>query len=98
MPVDFLPPHAVPGHLPGDSLRFGTLPLTHDFPFHDTGPTSAYPGRYSRPWLLRASSSHVACGWRLLREVTDLAEGHVGLLRSSLSLLASVGRCAPPGF
>jgi hypothetical protein len=53
---------------------------------------------YPRPWLLRASSSHVASGGRLLREGTDLAEGHAGLLRSQFPLLASVGRCSPPGF
>ena len=38
MPVDFLPRDALPGHLQGWSLSFGTLPLTHTFTFHDTGP------------------------------------------------------------
>jgi len=70
MPMDFLPRDALPGHLQGDSLSFGTLPLTHIFTFQDTGPTSAYPGCYPRPWLFRASSSRVAYGWRLLRQVT----------------------------
>jgi hypothetical protein len=98
MAVDLLPLDALPGHLQGNSLCFGTLPLTHDFTLRDTGPTSAYPGHSPRPWLLRASSSHVACGWRLLREGPGLAEGHVGLLRSQLPLLASLGRCSPPGF
>jgi hypothetical protein len=46
---DFLPPNALPGHRQGASLSFGTLPLTHDFTFQDTGPTSAYPERYPRP-------------------------------------------------
>ena len=68
MPMDFLPRDALPGHLQGDSLSFGTLPLTHIFTFQDTGPTSAYPGCYPRPWLFRASSSRVAYGWRLLRK------------------------------
>src|SRR5262249_19245701 len=40
------------------------------FTFQDTGPTSAYPGCYSWPWLLRASSSPTASGWHLLRGVT----------------------------
>src|SRR4030095_17039521 len=70
MPVDFLPWDVLPGHLQGWSLSFGALPLTHHFTFQDTGPTSAYPGHYPRPWLLRASFSRVACGWCLLREVT----------------------------
>jgi hypothetical protein len=33
MAVDFLPRDALPGHLQGDSLSFGALPLTHDFTF-----------------------------------------------------------------
>jgi hypothetical protein len=98
MPMDFLPRDVLPGHLQGNSLSFGTLPLTHTFTFHDTGPTLAYPGNYPRRWLLRASSSYVAYGWRLLREVTGLPEGHVGLLRSQFPLLASLGRCYPPGL
>ena len=52
MPVDFLPRDALPGHLQRASLRFGTVPLTHPFTFHDTGPTSADPGHYPGPWLL----------------------------------------------
>ena len=98
MPLDLLPRDALPGHLQGDSLSFGALPLIHHFTFQDTGPTSAYPGHYPRPWLLRASSSRVAYGWRLLREVTGSSEGHVGLLRSQLPLFASLGRCSPSGF
>jgi hypothetical protein len=98
MPLDFFPRDALPGHLQGGSLSFGALPLTHLFTFHDTGPTSAYPGHYPRRWLLRASSSHVASGWHLLCGVTGPSEGHVGLLRSQLPLFASVGRCSPPGL
>jgi hypothetical protein len=98
MPLDFLPRNALPGHLQGRSLRFGTWPLTHGFTFQDTGPTSAYPGHYPRLSLLRASFSHVACGWHLLREGTSLPEGHAGLLRSQFPLLTSLGRCSPPGF
>src|SRR5262249_12759850 len=79
MPVDFLPRNALPGHLQGASLSFGTLPLTHDFTFQDTGPTSAYPGHYPRPWLLRASSSPLACGWHLLRGLIGLPEGQWGV-------------------
>jgi len=30
--------------------------------------------------------------------MTDLIEGHWGLLRSQFPLFASVGRCSPPGF
>jgi hypothetical protein len=45
MPMDFLPWNALPGHLQGQALSFGTLPLTHTFTFQDTGPMSAYiPG------------------------------------------------------
>lgn len=98
MPVDFLPRDALPGHLQRASLRFGTVPLTPPFTFHDPGPTSAYPGHYPGPWLLRASSSRVAYGWHLLQKVTSFSEGHAGLLRSQLPLLASLGRCSPPGF
>ena len=81
MPMDFLPRDALPGHLQGDSLSFGTLPLTHIFTFQDTGPTSAYPGCYPRPWLFRALLPR---GIRLAPTPTSdrLSESHVGLLRS----------------
>src|SRR5438093_13484233 len=59
MPVDFLPGDVLPGHHQGLTLCFGALPLTHRFTFQNTGPTSAYPGRYSWPWLLRASLSRM---------------------------------------
>jgi len=85
MPVDFLPGDVLPGHRQGLALCFGALPLTHRFTFQNTGPTSAYPGRYSWPWLLRASLSPPACGWHLLREMTSLTEGWWGLLRSQFS-------------
>ena len=98
MSVDFLPGDVLPGHHQGVALCFGTSPLTHRSTFRDTGPTSAYPEHYPWPWLLRASFSPIASGWRLLREVTGLIEGHWGLLRSQFSLFASVGRCSPPGF
>ena len=98
MPVDVLPGHVLPGHHQGLALCFGALPLTHGFTCQDTGPTSAYPEHYPWPWLLRASFSPIASGWHLLREVTDLIEGHWGLLRSQFPLFASVGRCSPPGF
>jgi len=82
MPVDFLPGDVLPGHHQGRTLCCGAWPLTHRFPFHDTGPTSAYPERYPWPWLLRASSAPIASGWHLLREGTGLREGHGGGLRS----------------
>jgi len=98
MPVDFLPGDVLPGHHQGLALCFGALPLTHRFTFQHTGPTSAYPGHYSWPWLLRASLSPPACGWHLLREMTSLTEGWWGLLRSQFSWFVSVGRCSPPGL
>src|SRR5574341_2069604 len=98
MALDFLPGDVLPGHHQGGTLCFGALPLTHRFTFQDTGPTSAYPKRYLWPWLLRASSSPGACGWHLLHGETSLTESRGGLLRSQFSLLASVGRCYPPGF
>ena len=98
MPVDFLPGDVLPGHHQGVALCFSTSPFTHRFTFRDTGPTSAYPEHYPWPWLLRASFSPIASGWRLLREVTGLIEGHWGLLRSQFPLFASVGRGSPPGF
>jgi hypothetical protein len=82
MPVDLPPGDVLPGHHQGWTLCFGTLPLTHRFTLHDTGPTSAYPGHYPWPWLLRASSSPIASGWHLLREGTSLTEALGGLLRS----------------
>jgi hypothetical protein len=40
----------------------------------------------------------MACGWHLLREGTGLTEGSWGgVLRSQFPLLASGGRCFPPG-
>ena len=97
MPVDFLPGDVLPGHHQGLALCFGALPLTHRFTFQNTGPTSAYPGRYSWPWLLRASLSPSACGWHLLREMTSLTEGWWGLLRSQYSWFVSVGRALHRG-
>ena len=71
VPLDFRPGDVLPGHHQGLAiLCVGSWPLTHCCTFQHTGPTSAYPGRYPWPWLLRASSSPVACGWHLLREVT----------------------------
>jgi hypothetical protein len=98
MPMDFPPWNVLPGRHQGLALCFGSLPLTHGFTFQDTGPTSAYPGRYPWPWLLRASFSPAACGWHLLCGMTRLAEGCWGLLRSQFPWLASVGRCSPPGL
>jgi len=98
MPVDVLPGHVLPGHHQGLALCFGALPLTHGFTCQDTGPTSAYPGHYPWPWLLRASCSPIACSWHLLSAVTHLRESHWGFHRSQFPLVASVGRCYPPGF
>jgi len=91
MPVDFLPRDVLPGHHQGLALCIGTLPLTHGFTFQNTGPTSAYPGHYPKPWLLRASSSPLASGWHLLPEGTALTEGDWGLHRSSSPLLEPLG-------
>jgi hypothetical protein len=71
----FLPRDALPGHLQGHTLCFGTLPLTHGFTFQHTGPTSAYPGDYSRLLLLRASCAPAASGGRLLCRGTCSTEG-----------------------
>jgi hypothetical protein len=98
LPLNLRPRHGLPGHLQGVPLRCGPWPLTHPFPLHETGPTSASPGHSPRPWRLRASSSHGASGWPLLREVTSLSEGHGRFLRSHRPWCASGGRGSPPGF
>src|SRR6266705_2072908 len=89
MSLHFLPRDALPGHLQGQALCFGTLPLTHGFTFQNTGPTSAYPGHYPRPLLLRASCSPAASGWRLLHrgllEVTPFPVSMAHILRAVLS-------------
>jgi hypothetical protein len=63
--------------------------------FHITVRTSAYPRRYPRLWLLAGShpTRHAVgtSSWPSMR-------ARVRFLRSQLPLLASVGRCAPPGF
>jgi hypothetical protein len=89
---------ALPGRHQGLALCFGSSPLTHRFTVHNTGPTSAYPGHYPGRWLLRASVSPTASGWHLLRGLTSPTEGRWGLPRSQFPLLASLGRCFPPGF
>lgn len=99
MPLNFRPGNLLPGrHQVLGVLCFGTLPLTHHFTFQNTGPTSAYPGHYPGPWLLRASFSPVVYGWHLLQEVTRFTEDQGRLRRSQLPLLASLGRCFPPGL
>ena len=92
MALDFLPGQVLPGRHQGGTLCFGSLPLTHHFPFQNTGPTSAYPGCYPRPWLFRASSSRVAYGWRLLRKGPALREprGVTPFLASIVRLLRAV--------
>src|SRR5262249_24300608 len=96
MALELLPRTVLPGHHQGLVLCFGAWPLTHGFTFQYTGPTSAYPGRYPRPWLLRASSSPGACGWHLLGGGTKLREGGWGLLRSPFPWFAPLGRRYPP--
>jgi hypothetical protein len=98
VPVDGLPGQVLPGHHQGLALCFGALPLTHHCTFQDTGPLSAYPGRYPRPWLLRPSLSPAASGWYLLRRATSSREDHWGLRRSLSPWLEPVGRHSPPGF
>jgi hypothetical protein len=60
-----------------------------------TARTSAYPRRYPRPWLLAGSllTRHAVGTYSRQR-----VRARVRLLRSQLPLLASVGRCFPPGF
>jgi hypothetical protein len=71
MALDCLPGDVLPGRHQGLAiLCVGSWPLTHHGTFQGTGPTSASPGHDPWPWLLRASSSPAAWGWRLLREVT----------------------------
>ena len=71
MALDVLPGDVLPGRHQGLLiLCVGAWPLTHHGPLQDTGPTSAYPGHDPWPWLLRASASPTAWGWRLRREVT----------------------------
>jgi hypothetical protein len=77
--LDFLPGNALPGRHQGLTLCFGSSPPTHRFTVHNTGPTSAYPGHYPGPWLLRASASPAASGWHLLREATYPTEGYWGV-------------------
>ena len=99
MPLDSRPGNLLPGrHQVLGVLCLGSLPLTHHFTFQNTGPTSAYPRHYPGPWLLRASFSPLASGWYLLREVTHPTESQGRLLRSPFSLLATLGRCSPPGL
>ena len=87
MPLYFLPWDVLPGHLQGRALCFGALPLTHRFTFQNTGPTSAYPGHYSRRLLLRASSSPAASGWHLLREVRCLHRGLLEVIPFPISIV-----------
>jgi hypothetical protein len=71
LPLDLLPGDALPGRHQGLLLLcIGSEPRTHHFPLQHTGPTSAYPGCYPRPWRLRASCSPVAYGGHLRGEVT----------------------------
>ena len=70
-PLAWLPGDVLPGRHQGlGSLWVGAWPRTHHGPLQDTGPTSASPGHYAWPWLLRASSSPTACGGCRRREVT----------------------------
>ena len=98
MALHFLPRDALPGHLQGQALGLGTLPLTHGFTFQHTGPTSAYPGHSPRPLLLRASCSPAASGWRLRCQGTSSTKGCWRFLRSQFPWLTSLGRCSPPGL
>src|SRR5687768_15413582 len=62
---------------------------------HLTVLTSAYPRRYPRPWLLEESlTTRHAVGTYSCR----CMRARVALLRSQFPLIASVGRCFPPGF
>ncbi len=62
---------------------------------HMTARTSAYPRRYPRPSLLAGSlTTRHAVGTYSCRRM----RARVALLRSQLPLLASLGRCFPPGL
>ncbi len=50
------------------------------------------------PCVLARRLLLTALPFEILREMTDLIEGHWGLLRSQFPWFASVGRCSPPGF
>jgi hypothetical protein len=86
---------ALPGRHQGLALCLGSSPLTHSLTFHNTVLTSAYPGHYPGPWLLEGS-----CPIRhAVGTYSDLCRrARMRLLRSQLPLLASLGRCFPPGF
>src|SRR5215831_13179654 len=105
MPMNVLPGRVLPGHHQGGTMCFGALPLTHRCTFQDTGPPSAYPGRYPRPWLLgrsllmtglaadhllAATSCPTRAGLRLLRSCWAL----VGHRRAVLSA-ESTSECIP---
>jgi hypothetical protein len=70
------------------------LSITPSDHVHMTARTSAYPRRYPRPWLLAGSSPTR----HLVGTYSRHMRARVGFLRSQLPLLASVGRCSPPGF
>src|SRR6266446_9267025 len=61
---------------------------------HLTVRTLAYPRCYPRPWLLAGSSPTR----HMVGTYSRHMRARVGLLRSQLPLLASLGRCSPPGF
>jgi hypothetical protein len=67
-------------------------------PDHNTGPTSAYPGHYPGPWLLRASASPAASGWHLLREATYLTEGYRGVTPFPVSIARIFRAVLSTGF
>jgi hypothetical protein len=86
---------ALPGRHQGLALCLGSSPLTHSLTFHNAVLTSAYPGHYPGPWLLEESFPiRHAVG-----TYSDLCRrARMRLLRSQFPLLASLGRCFPPGF
>ncbi len=68
---------------------------THFGHLHLTVLTSAYPRHDPRPWLLEAPlPTRHAVGTYSRRDV----RARVSLPRSQFALLASLGRCFPPGF
>jgi hypothetical protein len=67
---DCRPGEGWPGRHPGLALRWvGAWPLTHPWTVPGPGPTAASPGQAPGPWLLRASASPAAWGWRRRRQV-----------------------------
>ncbi len=102
VPLEHLPLEALPGQ--GVPFIHWRRRRAHDVCTPTGTPTlllpwatSAYPGRYPGPWLLRPSHRPGACGWRLLRaRPARRAPGR--LLRSGRSFCARRRAALSAGF